>query len=171
MSSPLALQAMHLHDQHLDNSSPSGVTRTRPCDSTPSFTCASMPHATMILHIALKHERRASLTSPYLRLSRKSPCQQENRWCAIRAPAIEQILAQWYPHAAHCSTVLAKQHRQTLAAEIHGHMPEVATMKLDPIHSACAKHHRACPKDCGCRVILMTPVSHMCNLGLSTAAT
>ena len=47
----------------------------------------------------------------------------------------------------------------------------VATTKLDPIQRVCARHHRACPKDCGCRVILMTPVSHMCSLGLSTAAT
>ena len=29
--------------------------------------------------------RRAGLTAPYLRRKRKSPCQQENRWCAISA--------------------------------------------------------------------------------------
>ncbi len=50
-------------------------------------------------------------------------------------------------------------------------LPVVATMKLDPIHKVCAKHHSACPNDCGCRVILMTPVSHRCSFGLSTAAT
>ena len=71
--------------------------------------------------------------------------------------------------ALHLATLVLLFHHAFILQD--GCLPVVATMKLDPIHRACAKHHSACPNDCGCRVILMTPVSHRCSLGLSTAAT
>ena len=48
---------------------------------------------------------------------------------------------------------------------------DVVIMKLLPIQRQCAAHQRNWPKHWGCRVMRITPVSHRCSLGLSTAAT
>ena len=48
---------------------------------------------------------------------------------------------------------------------------EVKAVKVDPIQSVWARHHRPWPPAWGCRVMRMMPVSHRCTLGSSTAAT
>ena len=48
---------------------------------------------------------------------------------------------------------------------------DVVIMKLLPTQRQCAAHQRNWPKHWGCRVMRITPVSHRCSIGLSTAAT
>ena len=47
----------------------------------------------------------------------------------------------------------------------------VSAVKVVPIISMCAADHITWPTICGCRVIRVTPDSHMCSFGRSTAAT